>query len=418
MKAFIRLEHELLAVESEHRVHAMLELTAPPMTTGRARPPLSLALVIDRSGSMSGRKLEYTKAAAAYLVRRMNPNDRLALIDYDDEVRLLASLAPVDKDAITHVIENIWPGGTTNLSGGWLKGLEEIRRADGDGPRKVLLLTDGLANEGITEPAALTEMAAQAAAGGHATTTIGFGEGFDEFLLTEMAKAGNGSSHYIASPEDAPGVFATEFDDLVRLAAQNVSVEIRPSEEVEVLGVLNEFPATVVEGGLQIQLGDAYADEFRRVVFELQIPHIAALGKAKVADVVLRYVTVGDEVAAHEIALPLHVNLVSADEARGDEGDAEVIEEVLILRSAQAQKEARKLADGGDFDKAQRILRESAAELRKAAPSSARAKELIDEAETLEGHSELASPASWNAASQKSMHYDMDRKHRGRRHNS
>jgi Ca-activated chloride channel family protein len=86
MKASVRLEHQLLAVESEHTVHAMLELVAPPAPEGAARPPLHLALVIDRSGSMGGPKLEVTKQAAAFLVRRLEPTDELALIAYDEHV--------------------------------------------------------------------------------------------------------------------------------------------------------------------------------------------------------------------------------------------------------------------------------------------------------------------------------------------
>ncbi len=123
MDARIRLEHELLAVETEHNVHAMLELIAPeaPATT---RAPLHLALVIDRSGSMAGPKLETTKECAAYLVRRLAPTDELALVTYDDEVQLLSPLVAVGDagPGLLGVIGGIFPGGSTNLSGGWLKG--------------------------------------------------------------------------------------------------------------------------------------------------------------------------------------------------------------------------------------------------------------------------------------------------------
>ena len=196
MKPHIRLEHELLAVESEHRVHAMLELVAPDPEAGGTRPPLELALVIDRSGSMSGFKLEVTKQCARFLVRRLAPPDRLALVAYDDEVELLIPLVPVDQGAFAGAIDRLYPRGTTNLSGGWLKGAEQLRGGDGNASKKVMLLTDGLANVGVTGPSALVAMAEAQAKGGVGTTTIGFGQDFDEDLLTTMADAGRGNAHY------------------------------------------------------------------------------------------------------------------------------------------------------------------------------------------------------------------------------
>jgi Ca-activated chloride channel family protein len=415
MQANIRLEHELLAVETEQSVHAMLELTAPAAPAGRERPPLHLALVVDRSGSMAGDKLETTKRCAAFLVERLAPTDQFALIDYDDQVRLLAPLAPVGGANLLPVIGWITPGGQTNLSGGWLKGMEVLKGATGPGARKVLLLTDGLANVGITDEGALVKMAASAQEAGIGTTTIGFGEGFAEDLLTAMADAGGGNAHYAATPEDAPGIFASEFEDLVSLVAQNVSVEIRPSDQVEVVGMLNEYPAVPVAGGVQLQLGDAYAEERRRVVFELGIPRLASLGVAKVADVVVRYVSVDQEVAAHELTLPIVVNMVSADEAKTAGADQEVVEEVLILKAARAQDEARKLTDAGEFEAAGSILRQTASELRQKATDAILVEEFLAQADALEANVGMMSGRVYDMGSRKQMLYQSRTTRRGHR---
>ena len=424
MKASIRLAHRLLAFEKENVVHAMLELQAPAQGPGTDRAPLHLALVIDRSGSMAGQKLHYARQSGAYLARRLGPKDQMALVTYDDQVDLLASLGTLTGEQLAGAVQSIHSGGTTNLSGGWLKGLEELRRSDEDATRKVLLLTDGLANVGITDADTLATMAREAKASGVGTSTIGFGDGFDEELLTAMATAGHGNSHYVASPDDAPSIFGEEFDDLVALVAQNVSVEIRPTSEVDVVGVLNEFPVTPVAGGLQVNVGDAYADETRRVVFELQIPSMAKLGVAQVAEVVIRHVSVGDEIAAREIKLPITVNMVHADEAGDEDADSEVVEEVLILKSARAQAEARKRADEGDFEGAQEILRKTAQELRSAAPHSSRPDELFGDAAFLDDSADISIAGSWNAEASKDLHYDAfwkqqsrrNRAGRGRRH--
>jgi hypothetical protein len=100
-------------------------------------------------------------------------------------------------------------------------------------------------------------------------TTIGFGKDFDEDLLTAMADAGRGNAHYAPTPDAAPAIFTSEFEGLMSLVTQNVSVEIRMSDDVAFLGLLNEFPTVAVPGGVQVQLGDAYGDERRRIVFQL-----------------------------------------------------------------------------------------------------------------------------------------------------
>jgi Ca-activated chloride channel family protein len=372
-----------------------------------------LALVIDRSGSMTGPKLEVAKRCAAYLVHRLASTDQLALVTYDDTVQLVAPLAPVNQ-ALRGAIAAVFAGGSTNLSGGWLKGLEELKRSDEAGPRKILLLTDGLANVGVTDSGSLVAMARNASRADVGTTTIGFGHDFDEDLLTSMADAGGGNAHYAATPDEAPGIFAQEFEGLVKLIAQNLSVEIRPSQDVKMLGVLNEYPEIPVPGGVQMQMGDVYGEERRRVVFELHIPEVAKLGVQTVAEVVVRYVAVGDSIAAHELTLPITVNMVSADEAKASNPDDEVVEEVVVLKAALAEEEARKLADQGEFQSAQERLTASAQELRAMAPGSAKADELLDHAMRLEGRLDFLSEGEFMSATSKEMRYDSMAVRRGR----
>ncbi len=409
----LRFDHQLLAVESEHAVYCMLELDIPAADAAAERVPLRLALVIDRSGSMAGRSLDVAKDCANFLARHLKPADELAVVTYDDEVQVVVPLAPANPAAAQWAIAAIVPGGSTNLSGGWLKGLEELRRAD-DGIRRVLLLTDGLANHGITDPEQLVGIAAATKANA-STTTIGFGGSFDEDLLRAIADAAGGATYFAATPDDAPGIFAEEFAGLTTLVAQNVSVEIRPGTDVNLLGVLNEYPSVQVSGGVQVQIGDAYGGERRRIVFSLQIPNVAQLGPARVADVVLRYVEVGEHVAAHERKIPVIVNLVSADEAAAAELDQEVVEEVVLLDAARARKEAALQADAGRFDVAQSMLRDAAVEIRRIAPSSKRAAELLDEVGRLEAHTDAMQEANYEPMVRKQMMSESWRRTRGRK---
>jgi Ca-activated chloride channel family protein len=415
--ASLRIDHELLAVERESVVHCLLELTAPPAPEDDRRTPLRLALVLDRSGSMAGPKLETAKACAKYLAHRARPDDELSIVAYDDEVRLVHALAPVGGSTtpLESAIAAIFPGGQTNLSGGWLKGVEQLRGAAQDAtPKKVLLLSDGLANVGITDRAELAGLAKGALEEGVGTTTIGFGEGFDEELMTAMADAGSGNAYLAEGVDEVAGIFAQEFEGLVSLVAQNLSVEIRPGPDVSVVQVLNDFVTVGVAGGLQIQIGDAYGEERRRIVFALQIPRLETLGPATVADIVVRYVSVGAQVAAHELHVPVVANLVSADEADGTAPNADVVEEVVILKGARAQEEARRLALEGKFDEAGKLMLDAAEELRSHAPGSQRADELLAQADEIDGHGQAVSLGAFDPMLSKSMHYSSWRTSHGR----
>src|SRR5262249_46187850 len=142
------------------------------------------------------------------------------------------------------------------------------------------------------------------------------------------------------------------------------SVEIRPGPAVSNVGVINEYPPTLVPGGVQFGIGDAYGGERRRLVFELITSRLDGMGVVKLAEVVLRYVSVGDEIAEHEVRIPVVANLVSASEAAAVGPDLVVTEEVLVLKAAGARDEAIRLADGGQHDAARRVLRAVSAELR------------------------------------------------------
>jgi Ca-activated chloride channel family protein len=205
---------------------------------------------------------------------------------------------------------------------------------------------------------------------------------------------------------------------VIGLVAQDVSVEIRPPPYRQVLGILNDHRQVPVPGGVQVQLGDAFADETRRVVFELHVPDMARLGVATIAEVVVGYASVGEQVALHELTVPVTVNLVSADEAAAQDADAEVAEEVIVLKAARAQQDAIRLADGGRFTDAKWLLESTAEDLRKRAPLSERAHELLEQAGSLDAAAAVMDPMTFDAPSRKAMHFESYQRRQRRRHRS
>ncbi len=156
------LDVDLVAVQQTDVLTLMLELEAPARDGAAERPAATVVVVLDRSGSMADGRLDAAKVAVGALVDRLDPQDRLGLVVFDDEVDVVLPAGPVaDKAALKHQIAGVQPGGMTNLSGGLMRGIQEARRVAGNSGATVVLLSDGHANEGVTDAAKLEAVAQQ-----------------------------------------------------------------------------------------------------------------------------------------------------------------------------------------------------------------------------------------------------------------
>ena len=210
------LDLDVVAIEAEDQISVLLELAAPAAETSRTRPPSTLQVVLDRSGSMAGDPLESAKAALIDLVGRLEPTDHFGLVVFDDEVHVAVPAGPLtDKDSVRGLIASIPPGGTTNLSGGYLRGLQEARRVAGKRGATLLLISDGHANVGILDSDKLGSVAADARSHRVTTSTIGLGLGYDETLLAALARGGAGNTHFAEEGDTAAAALASEVDGLL-----------------------------------------------------------------------------------------------------------------------------------------------------------------------------------------------------------
>jgi Ca-activated chloride channel family protein len=334
MKTTVLLDHEPVP-DGGWMVHALrrIEGEAPK---DRERAPLNLSLVLDRSGSMSGDKLAAALRAAAMLVRRLSPDDTVSVVAFDNDVAVVAPPATGEaQENLPDLIRTIEVGGSTNLSGGWLRGRELVAaHLRGGGVNRVLLLTDGQANVGITDPGQLTGLCATAAARGVTTTTVGFGADFDEALLTAMADAGRGATYYIEQVDQASGVFEEELEGLLSIAAQNIRITVEPGAGVEHVKVLHDYPSHVDGQALTLEVGDLYAREPRGVLAAFLVPAsgVGATGTAELGCFTIKadVLTEAGGVELHEIALPLTLS----PEA-GGRVEPEVRKEILLLDAAR-----------------------------------------------------------------------------------
>ncbi len=366
MRANFALDYDVLTVEQPQKLYLMAYLTAGPAPKDRERRPLNLSLVIDRSGSMAGDKIDYTRQAAQLLVQNLGMRDILSIVLYNDTVETLLMPENVQrKDMINQQIRNIKPGGTTNLSGGWLEGAKLVmQNHDSQHINRVILMSDGLANRGVTSTEKLVAIAQQKRGEGVTTTTMGLGTDFNEDLLMQVANAGGGAFYFIESPEVAPLIFQEELQGLLSVVGQNLIISIEQSEVITGVSQLNAYPTQVEGRRITYRLGDVFGDEVKALLLEITIPGLKEIGQRQIAALRFEYDELLEQGGTMRRVweLPVNVNVVTSS-GQPQLPNAEVKRSVLLLHAAHARRSAIESADRGRFSDASQVLRDVVREI-------------------------------------------------------
>ena len=340
----------------------MLELEAPAAdASGTVRPEHTAIVVLDRSGSMAGSRLESAKLALISLVDRLADRDRFGLITFDEEAQVVipaGKVGDLGRERLRRDIAAVDTGGATDLSSGYLRGLQEARRVATATGATVLVLSDGHANAGVTDPVQLRGVAKRAAEQGVTTSTIGIGVGYDDVILTEVATGGTGNHAFANDPDDAAVAVAAELDGLLSKTVQAANLLIEPTGDVSGITVLNDLSTMAVETGVLAELGDFYTGESRRIVRTIDVPAMAALGLAQIATLTLTYVELAT-LEQHTVTLPVSVNVVPFDIAQGRVAKPEVKREKLFLETQSAKRTIESALREGDYETARTKLSEA-----------------------------------------------------------
>jgi Ca-activated chloride channel family protein len=405
METNYALSQTILPIESPSTFDLLLTFRSE--TSHAPRPPrrsLNLSLVIDRSGSMAGKPLQQALRAAEALADQLNADDVLSIVVYDDKVdTLLPPQKVTDKAAIRSLLHKVRAGGTTNLSGGWLRGCEHVQAtADPEMIRRVLLLSDGQANVGVTDSALLIRTARQKADAGIVTTTLGFGANFNEDLMIGMAQAAGGNFYFIQSPDDAADVFRIEVESLSAVVAQNLTVTLTPRPGVQVAHVLSSGRVDDKEGTLTLTLGDVYDNEDKRLALEIALEPQVSTGVFDLLLASYTYQAVADD-AIQEFTgtVPVSVPLGTVEEAMAAAPATDVVEQISRLRIARAKDEAIAQADGGDVAGAVQTLRRVLADLQ--AKGLHERFEIAEEMDQLEHFAQRIESRQFDTQSRKEM---------------
>ena len=204
------------------------ERVASAETVEKLRGPMDIAIVIDRSGSMSGAPLAAALGCAENLVRSLRADDRVAIVAFDDAIDVIQPLAEVaNRDALVARLRKVEAGGSTALFEGWKEGARQLAPfTSANRISRVILLTDGQANRGLVDEAAIAVEVGGLARAGVTTSTVGLGDGFNESLLTKMADAGEGQAHYGQTAEDIEDGFAEEFQVLSQARLRKLRLRV------------------------------------------------------------------------------------------------------------------------------------------------------------------------------------------------
>jgi Ca-activated chloride channel homolog len=271
------LVQEKVLTGSSGEIAVSMTLTAVRVPQPESVPeePADLVIVLDRSGSMEGQKIGDACRAVQSLIDRLTNRDRLALITYSDNVQSVTPLIPMDaahRMQVKAAVQAIYAGGGTNLGGGLQMGLETLMKAPVVGrQRKVILISDGLANHGVTDPDALGRMAGNAVEQNFTVSTVGVGYDFNEILMTTIADHGAGRYYFLENPNAFARIFEKEFESTRHVAASGLEIRVPLANGLHLVDA-GGYPVQVKDGCALVHPGDLISGQQRKLFLTFKVP--------------------------------------------------------------------------------------------------------------------------------------------------
>lgn len=339
----------------EQTVDVLIRITPPELENLNAgRPALNLSLVIDRSGSMAGEKMIQARNTAMFCVDQMLPVDRLSVVVFDDRIDVLFPSEPVtNKRSMKDLIARIDSRGSTALHEAWVRGGLTVSETMLDkGINRVVLVTDGLANVGVTSTDEIVSQAMGLYQRGVSTTTIGIGDDFNEDLLLPMAQSAGGNAWHVVEPDDMQRIFQVELEGLIAQFAHTVSLSLIPADGISVADQLNDFELT--ETG-RYRLPNLQAGSPLDIVVQLKVPAQSAGSVMRLFDLRLGF-TPQDARNAEVFKQAHTVEFADANEFQALPIENDVVKAVQFLMNARARNEAIRFMDLGDIHAAEGVL--------------------------------------------------------------
>jgi len=363
-----RLGQTVLTAGKTQRVFVRVSLEGLTIESNAERSPVNIALVLDRSGSMRGKKLFQAKEAAIMALSRLDRNDVTSIVVYDHNVATLVPATRLsNRRRIRNLISNIEAGGRTALYAGVKRGLREVGKfRASERVNRIILLSDGLANVGPSSPSELARLGQKAGGKGISVTTIGLGLDYNEDLMVRLAGASDGNHAFVEHAEDLAGIFDREFGDVLSVVAQDIEIIIKCRKGFRPIRLLGR-DAEINGQTVKMRYNQIYGSQQKYVLLEVEVPANKAIaGQADLASVEIAYTSMRSNERQSVSGRVAAKFSTSKDEVKAST-DKDVMTAVTTQIATINSEEAVKRRDSGDTKGARKILEDNASYLRKKA---------------------------------------------------
>jgi len=359
-----RWDKKLVPAGRSSQRNLLLEVTAPPKPEqSGSRPPVNLALVIDRSGSMHGYRIEAARTAAVGIVNALGEQDRLSIVIFDSEIDTLIDGRAMDangKREATRLIEQVQARNSTNLGGGWFEGARCAARLIDSSEfteGHVLVLSDGRANDGVCDPRQLLEHARELSERGVKTSAVGIGENYAPLQLDALAEGGSGRLHDAETSDDIVEVVLGELGELHAITARDVLVKVEcpPGARLDLM----TRSSVNREGSVyKVKLGDIVAGSSRPIAICVDLPSYEQ-GELLQFNVTVNWRGSLERQAIRREDLQTRLHVVPPHESDGQRADLDVVEKMATLFEAVLAYRAMGRNERHDYEGASRLYAES-----------------------------------------------------------
>ncbi len=359
----VELAHPKIPAQKQYKTYLKVGLVGLVRKEKPARPPVNVAIVLDRSGSMSGPKIEHARQAAVEALQRLGGDDIVSVVTFDDTAESVVPATKMTNRAdVIAAIQQITPRGRTALFAGVSRAADEVRKFKlPQMVNRIVLLSDGMANIGPASADEMGRYGVSLAKESISVTTLGLGLEYNEKLLAQLAQHSDGNHAFIKEPGELAAVFTEEFGDILSVVAQEMQVKIICPEGVRPVRVLGR-DASIRGGTVEVAMNQLRAGQEKYVLLEVDVPASTTSTTQLIGDVEVSYrrneASAPKLVTAHSLAIR-----VNDEKVVESSSNTPILVEVAKQLGVEKQMIAVKLTDEGKTKEAEKLFLENAGTL-------------------------------------------------------